>query len=122
MAINLKRKLTLEPPNHLLTRLWLTVEKVQGNIFLGHKGTHVTRTGETEMIQIECNEHTLLTSFEVLELQYPFVIGMDLFCNLGSQLEESQMDELMLTCSQSYPIRNQEIYPLRPQQWNSQTV
>jgi len=35
------------------------------------------------MIQIECNEHTLLTSFEVLELQYPFVIGMDLFCKLG---------------------------------------
>ena len=85
---------------------------MQCNIFLGHKDTHVTRTGETEMIEIECNEHTLLTSFEVLELQYPFVIGMDLFCKLGF-LEESQMDELMLTCSQ-LPDQNQETYPLRP--------
>lgn len=63
--------------------LKLKINREQGNIFLGHKGTHVARTGETEQIEIECNEHTLLTSFEILELSHPFIIGMDLFCKLG---------------------------------------
>ena len=61
----------------------LTIKPAQGNIYLGHKRTHVARVGRTEDISIECNGHSLMTSFEVFELNMPFVIGMDLFHRIG---------------------------------------
>ncbi|GJJ75097.1 hypothetical protein EMPS_07455 [Entomortierella parvispora] len=67
----------------LVEALKIEVSKARGNIFLGHKKMHVARTGVTEHIEVECNEHSLLASFELFDLQYPFVIGMDLFNKLG---------------------------------------
>lgn len=45
----------------------LEIKSAQGNIYLGS----------------ECNDHSLMTSFEVFELNTPFVIGMDLFHRIG---------------------------------------
>jgi len=66
------------------------------------------------MIQIECNEHTLLTSFEVLELQYPFVIGMDLFCKLGfaiGRIADGRADAHLLP--NSIPDQKPGILPIK---------
>jgi hypothetical protein len=67
----------------LVSQLNLKTVPTKGTISLGDKNLAVERKGETEPLTIICNDHTVCTPFEILDLELPFVIGMDIFHNLG---------------------------------------
>ncbi|KAG0299187.1 hypothetical protein BGZ98_010264 [Dissophora globulifera] len=71
----------------VVERLQLKIHEANGHIYLGHKQITVPRMGETEAINFSCNGHTITTSFEVFEVEYPIVIGMDLFSRLGFSIQ-----------------------------------
>ena len=53
----------------------LPIHRAHGNIYLGHRHRNVSRTGYTYDIKVEYSNRTAMTSFEVFDLKYPFVIG-----------------------------------------------
>ncbi|KAG0250028.1 hypothetical protein BGZ95_007336, partial [Linnemannia exigua] len=61
----------------------LSTNKVNGNIYLGHKKMHVARMGCTEDIHIECNGRSIMAPFEVFELQHDFVLGLAILPRLN---------------------------------------
>ncbi|KAG0201268.1 hypothetical protein BGX31_003856, partial [Mortierella sp. GBA43] len=70
--------------HYLAEQLQLYINPIGGCIHLGDKKAVAPRVGYTDDLEIECNSHVLLASFEVLDLlDYHFIIGMDLFHRLG---------------------------------------
>ncbi|KAG0195837.1 hypothetical protein BGX28_000535, partial [Mortierella sp. GBA30] len=61
----------------------LRINPAQGKIRLGDKNQFGDRTGETEPVEIRCNEHSIFTALEVFDLEFAFIIGMDIFHELG---------------------------------------
>jgi hypothetical protein len=90
----------------------LPIRKANGNIFLGHKKMHVARTGYTDDITIECNNHTIMANFEVFELKHPFVIGLDLMNRIG--LSIAGIDDGRDSAQRLPPPKDDEIPSILP--------
>jgi transposase InsO family protein len=61
----------------------LQIKPAIGKVRLGDKNKFGDRIGETEPIEIRCNEHSILSGLEVFDLEFSFIIGMDIFHELG---------------------------------------
>ncbi|KAF9969728.1 hypothetical protein BGZ75_002671, partial [Mortierella antarctica] len=68
---------------NLVQQANLKIKPVVGKVRLGDKNKFGDRIGETEPIEIRCNEHSILTGLEVFDLEFSFIIGMDIFHELG---------------------------------------
>jgi transposase InsO family protein len=98
----------------LAQHLELKIEPTHGHIQNCHKETIHDRFGKTEPITIWCNNHSILTTFEIFDLPIDFIIGMDIFHDLGYSIAGiNDGHEQTSTLSPPIPDNTPMVTPLR---------